>query len=238
MVAQRGRLPDLSTVVRRLRRRRHRGRQRHPLQAPVPRSVGDRRHLDQSVVPVAAARRGIRRGRLPRHQPRLRHAGRCRCDDRRGARPRLACAHRPRPQSLLVGPSMVQGRPGGRAWGSRARPVLVPRGCRWAAGLGATERLGWFVRGLGVGTCRRRTVVSPSVRRQPAGLELGEPGGARGVRLDPALLVRPRDRRLSHRRRRLDVQGQHVAGGRRTPCARSTGEQVSGPSALGPRRGP
>ena len=79
-----------------------------------------------------------------------------------------------------------------------------PRGTR------AAQRLGRVVRRVGVGARRRRPVVPPPVRRQPAGLELGEPGGARGVRLDPALLVRPGHRRLPDRRRRLDVQGRHA----------------------------
>ena len=49
--------------------------------------------------------------------------------------------------------------------------------------------------------------------------------GARGVRLDPALLVRPGHRRLPHRRRRLDVQGRHTARSRATlasPVSRRT----------------
>ena len=125
--------------------------------------------------PVAAARRRLRRRRLSRHQPRLRHAGRRRRDDRRGPRPRAPCAHRPRPQPLLVGAPVVPGRARRRTWIARAGPVLVPRRRRRAARIGATERLGRVVRRVGVGTRRRRPVVPPPLRRQPAGLELGAP---------------------------------------------------------------
>ena len=144
---------------------------------PLPRRARRRRHLDQPVVPVAAARRWLRRGRLPRHQPRLRHAGRRRRDDRRGPRPRHPRAHRPRPQPLLVGAPVVPGGARRRPRLGRARPVLVPRRRRRSARLEAAQRLGRVVRRVGVGARRRRPVVPPPLRRQPAGLELGAPPG-------------------------------------------------------------
>ena len=49
-----------------------------------------RRDLVQPVVPVADGRRRLRRGRLPRHRPGVRHPGRGRGADRRGARARAS----------------------------------------------------------------------------------------------------------------------------------------------------
>ena len=51
-----------------------------------------RRDLVQPVVPVADGRRRLRRGRLPRHRPGLRHAGRGRGADRGGARARASAS--------------------------------------------------------------------------------------------------------------------------------------------------
>ena len=50
------------------------------------------------------------------------------------------------------------------------------------------------------GARARRPVVPASVRQGAAGRQLEESGHPRGVQKDPALLVRPRHRRLPHRR--------------------------------------
>ena len=94
---------------------------------------------------------------------------------------------------------------------ARARAVHLPR--RLGAGRRApAEQLAGDVRRRRLGAHDRRRrhagpVVPPPVRARTTGLELGEPGGRRRVRLDPAVLVRPRDRRLPHRRGQLDGQG-------------------------------
>ena len=60
--------------------------------------------------------------------------------------------------------------------------------------------------------------------------------GPRRVRVDPALLVRPRRRRLPHRRRPRAGQGSRDARPRRPVRRRRAGRRRA--SALGPRRGP
>ena len=55
------------------------------------------------------------------------------------------------------------------------------------------------------------SVVPAPVRHQAARLELGQPGGRRRVRRDPAVLVRPGRRRLPDRRGQLDGQGSRSA---------------------------
>ena len=132
------------------------------------------------------------------------------------------------------------------ALGMRILIDLVPNHCSWehpwfkaalAAGKGSPERdLFWFrdsedgpaadelagrVRWRRLAAdqeIRGRTVVPAPVRHLPARLELGQPEGDRGVRLDPAVLVRPRHRRVPDRRRRLDGEGPGVA--RRTAAQR------------------
>ena len=56
------------------------------------------------------------------------------------------------------------------------------------------------VRRPGVAAGRRRPVVPAHVRQGAAGFELEESGRARGIQEDIAILVRPRNRRLPHRR--------------------------------------
>ena len=104
---------------------------------PYLRGPRRRRALAQPVVRLADGRRRLRRRRLPRHRPGLRHPRRGRGADRRGARARPAGHHRHRAQPLLRPAPVV---PGGarRGPGSPdARPVLVPprprRGRRPAA---------------------------------------------------------------------------------------------------------
>ncbi len=118
MVARRRHLPGLPAVVRRLRRGRHRrpaGRRRPPR---PPGRARRRRGLAVAVLPVAAGRRRLRRGRLPRRRPAVRHARRRRQADRRGARPRPAGDRRPGAEPHLVDEHRVV--PGGAGRGSRA----------------------------------------------------------------------------------------------------------------------
>ena len=93
---------------------------------PYLRRPRRRRDLVQPVVPVADGRRRLRRGRLPRHRPGVRHARRGRGADRRGARARPPDHHRHRAEPLLRPAPLVPGRAGGGPGLARAGPVLVP----------------------------------------------------------------------------------------------------------------
>ena len=77
------------------------------------------RDLDLPVVPVAAERRRLRRRRLLRHRPPVRHARRRRGPDRRSPRPRHQGDRRPRAEPHVVGARVVPGRARCRA---RDRP--------------------------------------------------------------------------------------------------------------------
>ena len=104
------------------------------------------------------------------------------------------------------------------------------------------------------GRRQARPVVPPHLRHEAARLQLGAPRGARRVRVDPALLARPRRRRLPRRRRPRPHQGagparlgarrcsdsEHRSGrgrarrcGTRTASTRSTapGARSSSPTA-------
>ena len=88
MVAQRRHLPGLPAQLRRRQRRRHRrpGRRPRPPAATCATSASTRSGSARGTL--ADGRRRLRRRRLPRHRPGLRHAGRGRAADRRGARAR------------------------------------------------------------------------------------------------------------------------------------------------------
>ena len=73
LVAERRHLPGLRAQLPGLRRRRRRRPRRRARQAPVPAQPRRRRHLAQPVLPLAAARPWLRRVRLPRRPPRVRH---------------------------------------------------------------------------------------------------------------------------------------------------------------------
>ena len=91
MVARRGHLRGLRAQLRRRqRRRRRRPAPASASQVPVPRRPRRRRALADAVLPLADGRRRLRRGRLPRRRPDVRHARRLRRADRR-PRTRTAC---------------------------------------------------------------------------------------------------------------------------------------------------
>ena len=177
---------------------------------------------------VAARRRRLRRRRLPRHPPRVRHARRGRPVRRHGPRPRHAGADRPRAEPLQRPARVVPRR---RSPPHRDRPsASCSSSATAAAPDGELPPNNWPAmfggRRLGAHDRRRRhagPVVPPPVRPRAARLELGEPSGRRRVRLDPAVLVRPRHRRIPDRRRQLDGQGTGSARPRRRrrrPAAR------------------
>ena len=74
---------------------------------PVPQGPRRRRHLVQPVVPVAPGRRRLRRQRLPRHPPRVRHARRGGTAHQRGAGARHPHHHRHRPEPRERSASVV-----------------------------------------------------------------------------------------------------------------------------------
>ena len=116
---------------------------------------------------------------------------------------------------------MVPSRPSRRARLRRARAVPVPRR-PWPRRRRTAEQLAIGLRrpGLDQGHRRRRgprPVVPAPVRRPAAGLQLAQPGRRGPLRVDPALLVRPRHRRLPHRRGARPGQAPRTAG--RRPAA-------------------
>ena len=94
--------------------------------ARLPARPRRRRHLVHPVVPLAARRRRLRRRRLPRHRPGLRHPRRGRDADRRGARPRHPHDHRHRPQPRVRPARLVPGGARGGPGLAGARALLVP----------------------------------------------------------------------------------------------------------------
>ena len=102
-------------------------------------------------------------------------------------------------EALAAGP----GSPGARAVHLPGRPGAERRA--------APQRLGVGVRRPGLDPGPRRAVVPAPVRPRPARPQLGEPGGARRVRVDPAVLARPRRGRLPHRRRPRHGEGPRPA---------------------------
>ena len=90
LVEVRRRLPDLPPVLRRLRRRRRRRSRGDPAPPRPPGLAGGRRHLALAVLPLAHGRLRLRRQRLLRRRPAVRHPGRLRPPPGRRPRPR-AC---------------------------------------------------------------------------------------------------------------------------------------------------
>ena len=126
LVAGRRRLPGLRPQLRRLRRRRHRRPARHHRPAALPARPRRRRGLDHAVLPVAAARPRLRRRRLPRRRPAVRHARRRRRAARPRPRARAAGDRRPGAQPHLERAPVVPGGAGRRAGERRPGPLPVP----------------------------------------------------------------------------------------------------------------
>ena len=236
MVDRGGHLPGLPALVRRLRRRRHRRPAGHHVPARPPRRAGSRRGLAVPVLSVPAGRRRVRRGRLPRRRPAVRHARRRRQADRRGEGARAARDRRPGAQPHLVRAPLVHRGGGGRAGQPGAAALRHPRrqGPRRRR---AAERLGERVRRPRLDAAARRAVVPAPVRLRPARPQLGQPGGARGVPRRAALLAGPRRRRLPGRRgARPDQAGRpgRLAGAAGDPLRQRRGQAA--PADVGPGR--
>ena len=135
-------LPGVRAQLRRLRRRRHRRPARRAVPPGVHRRPGRRRHLAEPVLPVPPGRRRLRRVRLPRRRPRLRHPGRLRRPGRRRPPPRAAGDRRPRPQPHVERAPVVPGRAGGRGRAAGSGPATSSGtdGARRGAGRPTTGR--------------------------------------------------------------------------------------------------
>ena len=207
----------------------------------LPRRPGGRRGLDHALVPLADGRRRVRRRRLPRHRPALRHPRRRGRAARRGPRARAAADRRPGRQPHLRAAPVVRRRTGRRARVAGARAgtssATAGPGARSHPTTGSAPSAGRPGRGSGAGR-PPGAVVPAHVRAAAARPRLGAPGRAGGVRRDPAVLVRPRDRRHPGGRRAGDGEGERAA--RRRARARRVVRvaDVGGQPALGRRRGP
>ena len=113
-MAVRRHLRGLPALLRR-RRRRRRGRPRRAHRpAAVHRLPRRRRHLDDPVPALPAGGPGLRRDRLLRRGPAVRHHGTVRVAPGEGPRAGPADPARRRPQPLLLGAPAVPGGPRGR----------------------------------------------------------------------------------------------------------------------------
>ena len=138
---------------------------------------------------------------------RARHARRRRRADRGGGAARHPRDPRPRAEPHERPAPVVRRR---EVVARLAAPRLVRVG-RPEARRFVAEQLGHGVRPAPARVDVRRgerPVLPEPVPAVAARPQLVEPGGARRVRRHPALLVRPRRRRLPHRRRALDHQGR------------------------------
>ena len=183
----------------------------HHLAAALPARPRRRRGLDHAVLPLAAARRRVRRVRLPRRRPAVRLAR---------ATP-TTCWPRPTPSGSRSSSTWCPTTP---------RPSTRGSGRRWPPAPGSPERARYLFRpGKGRGGAQPPNnwqsvfggpawtrgspdgrVVPPPLRHLPARPRLAQPRGAGDVRGRAALLARPRRRRLPGRRRARPVQGRRA----------------------------
>ena len=196
-------------------------------------STRDRRRLAQPVLPVGARRRRLRRRRLPRRRPAARHA--------RRTSTRWSSALHARGIRVIVDivPNHTSDR---HEWFQEAlaapaarRPATATSSATARAGRrAAAHRLASRRSAAPPGSGRRRAVVPAPLRGRAARPQLGQPRGARRLPADPALLVRPRRRRLPHRRRPRARQGPHEP--LPSQAVLDALPRRRQPPALGPRR--
>ena len=206
LVQGRGRLPAARQGVLRLERRRHRRFPGTHREARLRQGSRRQHDLAAAVLPVAAARRRLRRRGLPERAPVLRHARRLPAVRARGASPRAARHHRAHRQPHV-----------------RPAPV-VPGGAPRAQGLAEAQLLRLERRSrqvrrhphhlhrhreveLGVGRRREGLLLAPLLQ-SPAGPQLRQPAGAQGDLPRDALLARHGGRRLPPRRDSVPVRAR------------------------------
>ena len=171
--------------------------------------------------------------------PAVRHARRPRRPDRRRPRPRHPRDRRHRAQPHVRRARLVPRRAGAPDRAVRERARYLFRDGRGTDGDAAAQRLGQRCSAVPAWTRVIEADGRPGQwylhlfdRKQPD-LDWTQPGGPRGVPVDPALLVRPRRRRLPHRRRPRAGQGPGDARSRRPasrPAARPTAGTRTGTS--------
>ena len=168
------------------------------------------------VVPLADGRRWLRRQRLPRHTPDVRHPRRRRRGAARGAGAGPAGHHRPRPQPHVRPAPVVPRRARRRTGITRAGPLLLPRRARRvrrgaARTTGSARSAGRPGLAITEPDGSPGPVVPAPVRPRAARPRLEQPGGAGRLRRRAAVLVRPRGRRAADRRGAGDVQEGRAA---------------------------
>ena len=177
--------------------------------------LGRQHDLAAAVLPVAAARRRLRRRRLPQRASVLRHARRLPAVRARGAPARPARHHRAGHQPHL-GPASVV--PGGAA---RAEGLAEARLLRLERRPEQVRRHAHHLHrhrevelGLGRG---RQGVLLASLLQPPAGPQLRQSAGAQGDLPRHALLARHGRRRLPARRDSLPVSSARAPTTRTCP---------------------
>ena len=191
-------------LLRRQRRRLRRFPRAHR-EARLPPVARDRLHLAAAVLRLAAARRRLRHLRLLRRASRLRHGRGRQAADRRGPRPADPRDRRPRHEPHLERPPVVPGvalEPG-LAQARLVRVVGRPTTATRTRGSSSpTPR-----RRTGPGT-RSPAPTTGTASSPPARPQLRQPGGPGGDARRPALLARPRSRRLPPRRGPVPVRAR------------------------------
>ena len=183
-----------------------------------PRVARGRRDLALADLSVAGGRPRLRRRRLHRGRPGLRHARRPRRADRR--LPRARDPRAARPGRLATPRSSTPG------FASTPTGTCGPTAtARRTTGVAAFGGPGWTPRPS------ERALVPALVLSRAARPRLAQPGGARGDRRRGPLLARARRRRLSPRRDRAADEGPRAA--RRPAGDRAAGAAACPPSSRG-----
>ena len=215
VVQARGLLRDPHPRLRRRQRRRHRRLPRADREARLPAVARRRLHLAAADVPVAAARRRLRHRRLLLDPPRLRHG--------RGLpRARSTRAHE---RGIRVIADLVMNHTSSdHPWFQEARCDPDSPEARLVRLVGHRRPLPGRAdhlrrhRGLelDVGPGRRAVLLAPLLLA-PARPELRQPRGAGRDARRPALLARPRARRLPARRRAVPLRARRARTARTCP---------------------
>ena len=233
MVAGWRHLPGLPPLLSGHERRRHRrppGIHRPPR---LPRRPRRRRRLDLALLPLAHGRLRLRRRRLHRRRPALRHARRLRSPHRSAPRTRPQAHPRLRPQPHLRPAPLVPRKPLlPRQPQARLVPLARPR----TRPADRSQQLDVALRRYRPGpSTRHRPVLPPLLSAAAARPQLAQSRGPRRHLRRHALLARRGRRRLPHGRPLAPHQGRPVP---RQSAATPTGSPAATPSAASSRSTP